>query len=257
MVKGMELFGEYFSAYRGQYVLIGGAACVLAMEDVGRTFRATQDLDIVLCAEALTDEFVAAFWAFIQDGGYQSRERGNGEKEFFRFRNPGVNDFPKEIELFSRKPTTMSIPEGCALTPIPTGDDLSSLSAILLNDEYYRWIVAGVEEINGVRITGVAHLVPLKMKAWLDLSERKTAGEGVDRRKIKKHLNDVFRLFTILSMTPLADVPSIVRDDVLAFIRGVESVQIDFKGLKLGRLSREQVIEGLCLVYGVELSAKG
>lgn len=69
MVSGLKLFGEYFSSYDRQYLLIGGTACDLAMQEVGQTFRATRDLDIVLCAEALTDEFIAAFWAFIKKGG--------------------------------------------------------------------------------------------------------------------------------------------------------------------------------------------
>lgn len=34
------------------------------------------------------------------------------------------------------------------------------------------------------------------MKAWLDLSERKAAGEDIDSKNIKKHKNDVFRLAT-------------------------------------------------------------
>ena len=61
MVRGLDLFREYFEPYGGQYVLIGGTACDLAMEEVGQSFRGTQDLDIVLCAEALTDEFITAF----------------------------------------------------------------------------------------------------------------------------------------------------------------------------------------------------
>ena len=48
MVRGIDRFREYFSSYGGQYVLIGGTACDLAMEEVGQSFRATQDLDIVL-----------------------------------------------------------------------------------------------------------------------------------------------------------------------------------------------------------------
>ena len=43
-----------------------------------------------------------------------------------------------------------------------------------------------------------------KAKAWLDLTERKNAGENVDSKNIRKHKNDVFRLTALLrSSTPL------------------------------------------------------
>ncbi len=58
MVKGLELFREHFREYTDRYVLIGGAACDLAMGEAGLDFRATKDLDIVLCVEALDKTFV-------------------------------------------------------------------------------------------------------------------------------------------------------------------------------------------------------
>jgi hypothetical protein len=62
MVKGLGIFREWFAAYANQYVLIGGTAASLAMEEAGLTFRATKDLDIVLHVEVLTPAFGAVFW---------------------------------------------------------------------------------------------------------------------------------------------------------------------------------------------------
>jgi hypothetical protein len=39
---------------------------MLAMEEVGLHFRATKDLDIVLCIEVLNEKFVKTFWKFIK-----------------------------------------------------------------------------------------------------------------------------------------------------------------------------------------------
>ena len=36
MVEGLDRFGEHFAAYTDQYVLIGGAACTLAMDEAGQ-----------------------------------------------------------------------------------------------------------------------------------------------------------------------------------------------------------------------------
>ncbi len=232
-------------------MLIGGTACDLAMGEAGQTFRATQDLDIVLCAEALTDEFIAAFWQFIREGQYQSREKSDGSKEFFRFRNPAIEGYPREIELFSRKPDMLTIPSDCTLTPIPASEDVSSLSAILLDEEYYSWIRQGDKEVDGIHIVGAEYLIPLKMKAWLDLSRRKAEGESIDSRKIRKHPNDVFRLFTILMIEPLVSVPLVVQQDVKKFMQKIESETIDFKNLGLGRLTMKDALDGLSTVYGI------
>lgn len=70
MIEGLERFRDHFREFTDQYVLIGGAACDLAMEAAGLPFRATKDLDIVLCVEALDAAFVEAFWEFINEGGY-------------------------------------------------------------------------------------------------------------------------------------------------------------------------------------------
>jgi hypothetical protein len=47
MVNGLERFKQYFAPYINQYVLIGGVACSVLMEEAGLDFRATKDLDII------------------------------------------------------------------------------------------------------------------------------------------------------------------------------------------------------------------
>lgn len=66
MVKGLDIFYEYFSEYSDQYVLIGGSACDLSFSDHDENFRATKDLDMVLIVEAQTKEFAQRFWEFIK-----------------------------------------------------------------------------------------------------------------------------------------------------------------------------------------------
>jgi len=45
MVTGVDRFRAHFADHDHQYVLIGGAACELIMDDAGLDFRATKDLD--------------------------------------------------------------------------------------------------------------------------------------------------------------------------------------------------------------------
>ncbi len=40
MVRGLEIFRKYFASYQDHYVLIGGTATTLVMEEAGIEFRA-------------------------------------------------------------------------------------------------------------------------------------------------------------------------------------------------------------------------
>jgi hypothetical protein len=44
MVKGLDVFRDYFTGHAEQFVLIGGTAAALAMEDAGLAFRASMSL---------------------------------------------------------------------------------------------------------------------------------------------------------------------------------------------------------------------
>ena len=75
MVKGLDLFRAHFRDFADRYVLIGGTACDLIMDEAGLEFRATKDLDIVLCIEALDLSFAKAFWEFVEAGQYRVSPR--------------------------------------------------------------------------------------------------------------------------------------------------------------------------------------
>ena len=103
MVRGLDIFQERFAAYVDQYVLIGGTAASLTMEEAGLEFRATKDLDIVLHVEALTPAFGEAFWKFDEDGGYEIRHASDtGKPIFYRFKKPADARYPEMLELFAR-----------------------------------------------------------------------------------------------------------------------------------------------------------
>ncbi len=152
MVTGLDLFIEHFQPYTDHYILIGGGACDWQMQQKGLSFRATKDLDIILIIEALSDEFVNHFWQFIKDGEYVTAEVGE-KKSFYRFIKPNVAGYPYVLELFSRKPDLIKEIPGMHLTNIPTGEEASSLSAILLDDEYYSFTLANTHLTDGLPIT--------------------------------------------------------------------------------------------------------
>ena len=233
MAVGIEVFKIYFSDYKDQYIVIGGMACDLLLNEAGIDFRATKDIDMVLIVEALTPNFATVFWQFINDGGYQARQRSSGKPEFFRFINPLVPEYPFMIELFARQWN----PYSGHLAPLHIDDDISSLSAILLNEGYYNFLLNGKTTSGGISVLDAAHLIPMKMKAWLDLQDRKLRGIHVNDRDLRKHRQDVFRLFPLVSEDSEIITPVEVYADIQQFIEALETLPFEPKdiGLTVGK----------------------
>jgi hypothetical protein len=252
MVKGLEVFREYFRKFADHYVLIGGAACDIAMTSAGLPFRATKDLDIVLYLEALNTEFVQAFWEFVRVGGYEVQEKSTGEKQFYRFQKPTNPDYPFMLELFSRQPDVLQVAEGSHLTPLPIEEDVSSLSAILLDDDYYAFTRRGRQEIDGLPMVGVPQLIALKARAWLDLTEREKRGEKIDSKTIKKHKNDVFRLYQILDPSIDPGAPEAVKKDIGEFISRMHGEAVDLKALGIRTGTRDGILAQIATVYRLQ-----
>jgi len=201
----------------GSYVLIGGAASHILEDEAQLVPRATKDLDIILIVEALSDEFVSKFWSFVKNAGYEHIQKGSGKAEFYRFQKPVDNTCPSQIELFSRVPDSISAPKGLSVTPIPTGEDLSSLSAIIMDDEYYRYTVENSDLVQGIHIARSNALICLKTCAYLNLKESAAKGERVDSDDIAKHRNDIIRLGLTLTGEQSFTVPSGIREDLIKF----------------------------------------
>ena len=252
MVKGLDAFRNHFRDYINRYILIGGTACDLAMQEAGLPFRATKDLDIVLCIEVLDREFVKAFWDFIRIGGYEIQEKASGKKQFYRFTKPADETFPYMLELFSRKPDALSITRERHLTPITTDQEVASLSAILLDDGYYSFINQGKMEKDGLPVIGADRLIPLKARAWLDLNQRKQQGETIDSKNIRKHKNDVFRLYQIAETNKRVSVPANIAKDLQLFFRSMPAEEIDLKSLGLGSTTIESIIAELKRMYELD-----
>jgi hypothetical protein len=251
MVDGIPSFRSHFTAFKDRYVLIGGTAATLAMEEVGADFRATKDLDIVLCIEALDKEFAQAFWEYVKAGGYENRQKSTGKRLFYRFYAPRKPEFPEMLELFSRVPDALQIAADTHLTPIPVGDEVSSLSAILLNDDYYRLIHERKREVDGLTIIGPECLIPLKARAYIDFYERKQAGETIDSRDIKKHKNDIFRLFAILDPNAKPTVGNEIKADLSRAFDLLNNESIDLKSLGITGTSVSSVLAELKTFYGL------
>lgn len=248
-MRGIDIFRDYFKEFQDQYVLIGGAACDLIFENQDSAFRATKDLDIVLLVEALTPEFGRRFWSFIHDGGYEHRAKSSGEPQFYRFDRPKDARFPFMIELFSRKADTFLGDVIGPCVPVPMGDELSSLSAILLNEDYYKLLLRGQSTLEDISILSPLYLIPFKAKAWLDLTSRQAQGQAVDSSDIRKHKNDVVRLAMLLADDDRCDLPDAIRQDMEQFISELEKSPVDPKSLRIHGVHSADILHALQRVY--------
>ena len=132
--------------------------------------------------------------------------------------------------------------------PLPMEEDVSSLSAILLDEDYYQLLRNGTTVIDGVTVLDAAYLIPFKAKAWLDLTERKISGENVDSKNIRKHKNDVFRLTALLTQNTKVTVSSTVLADIQTFLTAMQEETVDTKQLGLAR-DKQNILEDLLRIY--------
>jgi hypothetical protein len=252
LVHGLDKFREYFQDYSSQYVLIGGTACDILMNEIGAPFRATKDFDIVLIIENLDSTFVKAFWEFIEDGGYKHREKEADKNQFYRFSEPSDSSFPKMIELFSKHVENLELIYDLGLTPIHIDQCIVSLSAILLNDAYYNLLRNKKRVVDGISIIEIETAILFKIKAWLDMKERKEVGESIDSKDIKKHKNDIFRLLANVIPARGVEISMEIQNDVSQFIERIAEDKPDLRSLGVKGTSFEDYMEILKNVFSIE-----
>ena len=246
MVRGLAIFQEWFKDFENQYVLIGGTAALITMTEAGLPFRGTKDLDMVLHVEVLTREFGHTFWKFVEAGGYQQKEGHPQQKPcLYRFQKPLDEEFPLMLELFSRVPDGLKFVPPGHLTPIPIDEQISSLSAILLDDDYYQFVLTGRNNKYGMPSwVGEDRLIPLKAIAWMEMNERVRQSEVIDSKKINKHLSDVVQLTALLQPGQVIKLPEKIRTDLQAFAQAVTA---------LNRTEQIQAVRRIAAAYAFNL----
>ena len=237
MVTGIDSFKEWFKGNEEQYAIIGGTACDILMMEEGLDFRATKDIDLVLIIEAVDANFGKKFWEYVKQAGYEHCNKSLGVPQFYRFSHPISNQYPAMIELFTRKLDAIQLPEDAVLTPLP------------MDDDYYEFLKQGKVTVDGVTVLDAAYLIPFKAKAWMDLTDRKAAGEHVDSKNIKKHKNDVFRLTELIDPTAKVVAPQGVYADIQEFVQRMKNENVDIKQLGLVGRTKEKILEELKAMY--------
>ena len=246
MVKGIEIFRDYFGDYADEYVLIGGAACDILFNNNNTSFRVTRDLDMVLIVEALSKEFGEAFWRFIKAGGYNNKAKSNGTPQFYRFSSPADERFPKMIELFGKSDWLGD--DTAVLAPVHIDDSISSLSAILLDSAYYNALLEGRIVVDGLSVLRPSWLILFKAKAWLDLTDRNRRGERVSNADMKKHRNDIVRIAVEMVLDDCTTTGEI-RKDIERFLQEADITDELVHDLKIYGIKAKDITDRLREIY--------
>jgi hypothetical protein len=256
MVRGIERFKEYFKDHTDKYVIIGGTACDMIISREGFTPRATKDIDIILIVEALSAEFIGQFWRFIKDAQYRKNEESKEDKKYYRFTEPENKDFPYQLELFSRKPDVISLDETVHITPIPADDGLSSLSAILMDDEYYHYMVEKSVVEDGLHVATKDSVICLKAKAYQEMRARKAAGVNENEKNINKHKGDVFRLGAFLTEDDRFELPPGIQQNMNEFFATIAGELPDkaiMKEMGVGVMDMQKLYDQLLKNFHIEV----
>lgn len=211
-----QKFIETFAKYKDKFVIIGGTATAIQLEQRGIKSRTTKDYDMVLINDEKDLGFYDVFVNFLKEGEYNGGTIDQtGRLYRFRTRN---KEYPAEIELFTKR-QDFNLKADNFRTPVRFAEN-ASLSALLLDDDYYHLLEANVEYIDEYPVLSRKALIIFKAKAWMDLSERKVVNHQVDSKDIKKHLNDIVRLVGSLEdLEKLVNVPENIAEDMEQFLQ--------------------------------------
>lgn len=248
MVKGMETFRKAFKGYEDCYTIIGGTACDILMSHANLEFRATKDIDMILLIENRFEEFGEIFWKYIKDGEYKCGWKSSEQLHFYRFTEPQKDNYPVMIELFSKAPEYVLHNSEMVVTPLHVSDEISSLSAIMLNQDYYEFMMRGRKTIDGIGVLGAEYIIPFKMRAWVDISSRKKEGEHVNSKDIKKHKNDVFRLMNLINPEEKINISDAMKEDVQMFLEQMPEERINLENIGVD-MELEEALEVLRYIY--------
>lgn len=250
MVNGLAKFREFFADHADDFVIIGGVASVLLLEEAALSTRNTNDIDMVLCVDVINSALAGKFDAFLKAGRYQKYQYTDGEKRFYRFSDPEDASFPKTLELFARPPSDLQLPDDARYVRLDVEDAQVSLSALLLDKEYFDAIKDHRRMLEGIPILQPSLLIPFKARAYLDLAARVAANDGTDSNKALKHARDVFRLARLLRPDQPVALPTPLQNDVRAFSSAMGTVAINPKDFEVN-LTKEQGLDVLTQVYSL------
>ena len=121
-------------------------------------------------------------------------------------------------------PERMNMP----FTPISLDDGVRSLSAIVLDEEYYKYAKDHRDFSAGVPCLSLDALVVFKSSAYLNLlSDKQQDPASVRTEDLNKHRNDVFRLVSVMPEDSKLKLPDLIKERLAKFIACFHQIRLN------------------------------
>jgi len=242
---GLSHFQDYCKDFAEEYVVVGGFATIMLLDrELEGHGKATFDIDLVLLtttSKAMTKKNKQ----YILEGEYTIQKGNKDQYHYYRFIEPKKPNFAKEIELFASNENDLELDDTQRIIPIDPEEGLYSLSAIMLDPEYFNMIKNNVVKDLRAPCTNTQATIMLKMSAFRDLKENGS-------KKWKKHRSDILKLSLLLTGEEKIEFVGRMKDDFDSFISHLET-EVDNKTIatitKPFGVKREEVIEVLKQVF--------
>lgn len=89
----------------------------------------------------------------------------------------------------------------------------------------------------------------LMSEVGLDLRKKKADGTHVNERDLKKHKNDVFRLFPLAEPSARIALSPVVEEDVRQFVQAMGDETVDLERLGLEGAALEEILHTLKRIF--------
>ena len=242
---GLSHFQDYCKDFGEHYVVVGGFATIMLLDrELEGHGKATFDIDLVLLTTNSV-EMSKKIKEYVIEGEYTIQKGDKDQYHYYRFVEPKKVNFAKEIELFASNENDLNLDESQRIIPIDPEEGLYSLSAIMLDPEYFDMIKNNVEKDLRAPCTNTQATIMLKMSAFNDL---KKGGN----KKWRKHRSDILKLSLLLTGEEKIQFIGRMKDDFDSFIFHLEN-EVNQKAIrdivKPLSVQKEEVIEVLKKVF--------
>lgn len=243
-IVGLDKFLNHLHSHSDCYVVIGGIATRITLEDAGLEARVTKDFDVVLLADGTNAQFARDIANLLKEGQYQNYT-SNEKRVCFRFVKPQTNGYPTQIELFagSNNKTFERY-----LQKVPIVVDEEQLSAIILDENVFEFIKSRrVLTEEGLPIVDIYGLIALKSFAYFENFALYEKGK-VTESTYTKHKSDIIRLLLALpSGSPSISLPPILLESAKKFVDVLSNAGDVFKRIVRGEVKLN--ISDLVIIY--------
>ena len=221
---GLSHFQDYCKDLDEHYVVVGGFATLMLLDsELENHGKATFDIDLVLLTSN-SAEMTKRIKKYVKEGGYKIQTGSKDQYQYYRFVEPQKENFAKEIELFASNENSLELEDEQRIIPVDPEEGLYSLSAIMLDPEYFEMIKNNVDKNHRAPCTNTQATIMLKMSAFYDLKNR-------DEKKKKKHRRDILKLALLLTGDEQIKLVGRMVQDFDVFIEHLEQ-DVDKKMLK-------------------------